>query len=189
MYLSMSVVVAQQATQSSNVRQWPQSWLNGGSANWNHADMKIPAVPASQDTYPATCRSSLRPPTTPEDRRLMQAGWMLFGPLQVYGRTSLITAAASFDGMCRPMHHQAFVFHGGNFIGILSPKPMDSRFDGDLTHVSLPNAATIMAEYRRYAPSDPACCPSGTSSVVFSLRNDGGRPVLIPGKPSTSSNE
>jgi len=86
--------------------------------------------------------------------------------------TTVFTALAGFDGMCRPMGYQAFVYSEGRYAGTLSPVPMNSRTDGSLTRVHLVRSTAITAEFARYRDSDPLCCPSRTSTVEYRVRND-----------------
>lgn len=99
-------------------------------------------------------------------------------------QTVVIRGTAGYDGMCRPVQYQAFVFVRGVFVGTLSPEPMDSRTDGALTRVALRNSELLSAEYVRYAAEDPLCCPSRTTTVAFEI---GDGPVVRPASASTSS--
>ncbi len=98
----------------------------------------------------------------------------------------MIRAAAGYDGMCRPLQYQDFVFVRGVFAGTLSPQPMDSRTDGALSQVSLQGPTRVAAAYARYAATDALCCPSRTTNVIFEVANDGSavRPLSV----STSNN-
>jgi hypothetical protein len=49
--------------------------------------------------------------------------------------------------------------------------------------VFLQGNSRLTAEYDRYAATDPLCCPSRTTSVVFDIAGD--RPVLRPESAST----
>ena len=93
----------------------------------------------------------------------------------------VIRGTAGYDGMCRPRQFQDFVFLRGAFAGTLSPRAMDSRSDGALRRVSLQGPSRLMAEYDRYAATDPLCCPSRTTIVVFDVPSDGQalRPVSV----------
>ena len=71
--------------------------------------------------------------------------------------------------MCRPRQYQYFVFRHGEFVGTLSPVLMDSRTDGALTRLNIVSMKQLRAEYSRYAPVDPLCCPSGRTTVLFEL--------------------
>jgi len=85
--------------------------------------------------------------------------------------------------MCRPREYQAFVFVRGVFAGTLSPQPMESRSDGSLGRLFLQNEKQLIAEYQRYDKSDPLCCPTKHTSVVFDIENG---PLVRPVSASTS---
>lgn len=84
------------------------------------------------------------------------------------------------DGMCRPLGYQGFVFLGEQFAGTLSPQPMNSRTDGDISRIFLTNSSRLWVEYKRYNSSDPLCCPSGISRVFFNIEPKDAKPLLIP---------
>lgn len=151
--------------------------------------------------YFERCQSLLRPATLPEDKLLEEAGWVLFGQAHVFGKITVVMAMAAVDGMCRPNQYQAFVFSDGRFAGSLSPVLMDSRTDGaidtirfiqDSTTAKDASKETKMAPYasfKRYQTSDPLCCPSATSEVMYRLATENGKPVVAPQLPAqTSSN-
>jgi hypothetical protein len=120
------------------------------------------------------------------DKRLQAKGWDLFGAYEGGWQTVVIRATADYDGMCRPLQYQVFVFVRGVFAGTLSPKPMDSRTDGALSTVSLQSNGRLAAQYLRYAATDALCCASKTTSVEFEIPN--GAAVVRPVSASTSPN-
>src|SRR5262249_2179461 len=130
------------------------------------------------------CRALARPPQIEEDKRVREQGWDLVGAFQGGWQVLVIRGTASYDGMCRPREFQAFVFVRGVFAGTLSPELMDSRGDGALGQVLLQSEKQVIAEYRRYGKSDPLCCPSRTTRVVFDIVNE--VPVVRPASASTS---
>jgi len=67
---------------------------------------------------------------------------------------------SAFDGMCRPLGYQFFVFSGGRFAGTLSPHPMDSRTDGAAQIPPLVSARELAAAFSRYATA-AATAPAG----------------------------
>jgi hypothetical protein len=105
-------------------------------------------------------------------------GWDLVGPFQGGWQVVVIRATANYDGMCRPRQYQDFAFVRGAFAGTLAPSPMESGIDGSLGRVTLQNQTRLIAEYHRYTTSDPLCCPSGTTSVMFEIAPD--EPVVRP---------
>jgi hypothetical protein len=104
---------------------------------------------------------------------LRERGWDLVGDFQGGWQILVIRGTAGYDGMCRPLQYQAFVFVRGIFAGTLSPQPMDSRSDGALDRVSIQGSDRLLAEYRRYTASDPLCCPSRRASVLFDVARAG----------------
>lgn len=163
----------------------PASWLDEPHpAPWNTPSSVIPAAPRVQDAADPRCRALARPSQTEEDKRLRDQGWDLVGAFQGGWNILIVRGTAGYDGMCRPWQFQDFVFVHGTFAGTLSPRAMDSRTDGALARVSLQSGGRLIAEYNRYAATDPLCCPSGTTSVVFDIASDG--PTLQPVSASTS---
>jgi hypothetical protein len=163
------------------------AWLDQSKpASWNKPGLSIP--PAPQGTEPADprCQALARPAELAEDRRVRERGWDLVGVYQGGWQIVVIAATAGYDGMCRPLQYQYFVFVRGVLAGTLSPVPMDSRADGALFRVFLQNDRQITAEYERYSPNDPLCCPSKTTSVEFEIARN---PVVVRAvSASTSSN-
>lgn len=159
----------------------------------------IVTTSAEDKQYFERCKSLVRPATLPEDKLVEDAGWVLFGQAHVFGKVTIVTAMAAVDGMCRPSQYQAFVFSDGRFVGSLSPTLMSARTDGALDRIqfiqeaaSQQKGAAAMqmvpyASFRRYKASDPLCCPSETSTVMYELANDGGNSVLVPQLPADTS--
>ena len=163
------------------------SWLDHAKpASWNTPGMSIPVTPPKQGAVDPRCRTGARPAELDADRRLQAKGWDLFGEYEGGWQTVVIRATADYDGMCRPLQYQVFVFVRGAFAGTLSPKPMDSRTDGALKSVSLQSNGRLIAEYLRYAATDALCCASRTSAVEFEIPN--GSTVVRPVFASTSPN-
>lgn len=69
---------------------------------------------------------------------------MLYGAVQSYGPTKVVTAMSGFDGMCRPLGYQAFVCWEGRYAGTLSPAAMNSRTDGMLMNIRLVSATPVI---------------------------------------------
>jgi hypothetical protein len=147
------------------------TWLDElNPRNWNKAGMSIPAAPPPQQENARACEGHSRPPQFLEDTNVSEQGWKLMGPYQGGWNVLVIAAAAGYDGMCRPLRYQYFVFVRGAFAGTLSPELMNSRTDGALNRVSFhPSGNTLDAQYLRYTPSDALCCPSRTANVVFEI--------------------
>jgi hypothetical protein len=171
------------------------SWLDAPKpANWNKPGLTLPAAPESPYDIDPKCQAQARPPELGppelgEDTRLHEKGWDLIGAYQ--GGWILLVIAANFgyDGMCRPNAFQYFVFSRGVFIGTLSPRLMASRTDGALSRVALEflnGKKLLVADYLRYADTDPLCCASATTKVDFELAPDGS--VVRPSTPFTTPN-
>lgn len=148
------------------------SWLDRPlTTNWNRGDGIVPTAPRPGASLPGSgdCASQVRNPESIADRAVTRAGWSLFGPAQVYGPVTVVTAMASVDGMCRPNQYNGFVFVANRFAGSLAPSPTNARTDGALGRIGLVSPSQITAEFARYTSSDPLCCPSQTSHVAYSI--------------------
>jgi hypothetical protein len=159
------------------------SWMDGTPQQWNVAGSAIPLAPASEpalDENIARCGRDERWPETEEDDAVLLAGWRLFGSYQAGWGVKVIQGLAGYDGMCRPVRYQEFVFVDGVFAGTVSPEPMDSRTDGAATSVRLLAQDRIMASFVRYTDADPLCCPSRTTSVSYRVDRTDAGPVLVP---------
>lgn len=162
------------------------TWLDEPRpASWNTPGLTIPAAPNMEAVEPR-CREMARPPQLDEDKRLRAQGWDLVGAFEGGWEMLAIGGTAGYDGMCRPLQYQHFVFVDGLFAGTLAPQPMESRTDGALSRIFLQGKNRLTAEYLRYAPTDPLCCPSKTTGVVFEVAGE--RPVVIPVSASTAQN-
>ena len=162
------------------------SWLDEPQpASWNAPGPSVPVAPRISQAVNPRCRGLARPSELEEDRRVRDRGWDLAGAYHGGWGIVVIRGTAGYDGMCRPRSYQDFVFVRGVFAGTLSPQAMDSRTDGALGRVFVQSGRRLTAEYARYTPADPLCCPSGTTSVTFEIEND--PPVLRPVSTSTSS--
>jgi hypothetical protein len=160
-------------------------WLDETKpASWNTRAAAVPDAPKLQGNSDSRCGEAARPPESEADRRVRGRGWQLVGAYEGGWEIVVIRGTAGYDGMCRPRGYQDFVFVRGTFAGTLSPQPMDSRTDGALSQVFIQGRNLLAAEYLRYAPSDPLCCPSGTTSVVFEI--DPATLLLRPISASTS---
>jgi hypothetical protein len=161
-----------------------ETWLDSDLASWNTPGMAIPAAPTIDGNPDPRCAERERPAETAEDDALIAEGWRLFLPYQSGWGVVLVSGLASYDGMCRPLGYQSFVFVDGVFAGTVSPEPMDSRTTGAASDVNLWYANQVSAEYLRYAPGDALCCASGTDSVNFTIADSPDGPVLNPVPPS-----
>jgi hypothetical protein len=159
------------------------SWLDAPApANWNVAGASIPRAPHADTSMNARCIGAglTRKPASALDRAVVAAGWMLFNKPNASGTSVILDGQAGFDGMCRPLYYQAFVFAGGRFAGTLAPKPMQSRTLGSLQFPKFASAAKIVATFNHYADSDPLCCPSKLTDVAFLLKTTSRGPLVAP---------
>lgn len=169
----------------------PLPWLDRPMTDWNAKVHAIPMPPPNDDKSESIwqfCSREERRPASPEDMEVQEKRWHLFGEVHVYGKLSIVSAMSNADGMCRPLGYQFFVFAGKRFVGTISPVPMDSRSDGALGRVILTGENTLVAEFLRYTPDDPLCCPSATSTVSYALVGDEEHLHLVAKDVSTASN-
>jgi len=158
------------------------AWLDAAPAPWNQAGAAVPTAPPPKATAPRDprCANSVREPETAAERDVVAAGWSLYSPARVKGRTTVLLADAAVDGMCRPWDYQAFVFVQDDFAGTLSPRLMDSRTDGALSEVRLLSTTSIEVTFLRYAAADPLCCPSRLTTVRYRIERRGQLSVVVP---------
>ncbi len=163
--------------QSSSTLQAQQSagaWLDRPLVNWNRQSTELPRPVASMDQQEiqTRCPNLLRQADSPFEHELVNAGWLLYGALQSFGVTKVITAMSGVDNECRPLGYQAFVYWGDSYAGTLSPVMMDSLTNGALTTIRLISANNISAEFARYTENDSSCCPRRMSYVTYEVSTD-----------------
>ena len=161
--------------------------------NWNKPGASIPKAPANNFSNRAECRQQLRNPAIPEERAVKAAGWILFngrGKTQSSGGVVLVKGQESdnFDGMCRPLGYQQFVFVNGVFAGTISPILMNSRSDGNLFQTDIKTPSRLKALFSRYIPKDPACCASNISEVTYRIDVTNKKPLVVPIQVKTYAN-
>jgi hypothetical protein len=168
------------------------SWLDAVPlAQWNAPGRTIPRPPASTWDPPtvARCAGERRKAASAAEKAVVRAGWSLVVPPVRGGPVEIVLGASGVDGMCRPEGYQLLAFSGGRFAGTLSPHPMDARTDGAVDLPTVDASGRVEAGFRRYAPADPLCCPSRTSTVTFRVEADAGGPVLRAGTVRTTRND
>ena len=156
------------------------SWLDQPLSNWNQAGMDLPQAPAMDPATNPRCLGQGRAPETSADQVLADAGWTLFAGYNGGWNTYVVRALSGYDGMCRPLGFNVFVFVDGQFAGTISPDLMDSRTDGvgDIRFFATQNS--MVGAFQRYTPSDPLCCPSGSATVIYGISRTAAGPVLVP---------
>ncbi|WP_019503865.1 META domain-containing protein [Pleurocapsa sp. PCC 7319] len=169
------LVFEQSGSQTSN-----ESWLDTASQNWNLPGQAVPRAPIQVEDNLPYCTESFRTASLPEDRSVEIGGWMLYGPAQVFGSTTIISGMVNADAQCRPMNFQYFVFKEGDFVGTLSPSVMNSHSDGSLSQIYLFREDEIVAVFDRYQDSDPQCCASSETSMYYSFKETSKGMVLEP---------
>lgn len=183
-YFVLAFMVFPSLLQPLSVAAQDASWLDGDLASWNTPGMSIPIAPAPNAAPDPRCVERERPAETAEDEALAAEGWRLFLSYQSGWGVTLIPALSDYDGMCRPLGYQYFVFVDGTFAGTIAPEPMNSRFDGSADNVNLWFKDQLGADFRRYAAEDPLCCPSGSASVQYTIEETGDGPVVNPVPPA-----
>jgi len=151
--------------------------------NWNRPTASIPQAPNRNFPNTDQCKHQIRNPSTSEERAVNTAGWIITkvrGETQSSGGLVLVKGQADFDGMCRPIQYQQFVFVNGVFAGTISPNLMNSRSDGNLIQTSIQTPFRLRAEFSRYTAKDPLCCASKTSEVIYRIDQANKRPLVVP---------
>jgi hypothetical protein len=153
----------------------PGSWLDS-VREWQFSAAELRRG-QSQNPNPQ-CDTASREPQGAAERLLVGEGWKLAAAsVSRRDRASLIEVVQGFrqyDGMCRPLNFQAFVFINDRPIGTLSPRLMNSREDGAMNRVSISDSGEITANFLRYRATDALCCPSRESLAVYSVMQEAG---------------
>lgn len=157
--------------------------------NWNSRKRVILETKKMSASELKRCSASVRQPSLPQDFLLTKMNWTLVGAAQVFGNTAVITTAEAFDGMCRPLQSETYVFVGNKLAGGLTPGPEDSRTDGSVINVNLYSETDLSAEFARYKNSDALCCPSKTERVTYKVKPDGRNFLLVPEFKSGTGND
>jgi LppP/LprE lipoprotein len=156
------------------------SWLDQPLTNWNQAGMALPQAPPMDPATNPQCLPQGRPVETDADQAVADAGWTLFGGYEGGWNTYVVRGLSGYDGMCRPLGYNAFVFVDGQFAGTISPDLMNSRTDGAGNVQAFGAKGSLFAEFRRYSATDPLCCPSGSATVFYQVSRTAAGPVLVP---------
>jgi LppP/LprE lipoprotein len=160
------------------------SWLDTKIKPWNRAGGTIPKVKPAFDSdlkdLKNRCDASRQRPTdSPEVRAVGGRGWIVFKSQSDFHGIVIVSAQQDYDGMCRPLGYQDFVFVNGVFAGTLSPKAMNAREDGASVSQAFLGDGKISAEFVRYNEKDPLCCPSRISEVTYEIQTSGTKPLVV----------
>lgn len=183
--LAVATTVLGQLSNSSWLEQKPLT-------NWNKPGAAVPKAPNNTSAQDTRCQQQIRSASTPEERTVQSAGWTLYnvrGEGKNRGGISLIKGQTGFDGMCRPVGYQEFVFVNGVFAGTTSPNLMNARSDGSLFQTDIKSSSELSAQFARYSRQDALCCPSRTSTVHYRIEGvNSKRPLVVPIDVKTSVN-
>jgi hypothetical protein len=172
------------------------SWLDRSPpASWNVRNGSFPTPPPGAPGGDPQCLAQATTPTGPEESAVAGAGWRLFdAPLvgAATGGLKVVSGTAGYDGMCRPMDYQQFVFVDGGFVGTISPTPMGARADGSGSVRGPVGPDTLTAVFARYGADDPLCCPSRETAVTYRVDRSATPLLLVPtgattGAPGTTT--
>ena len=184
--LLVALASAQQAVGQSPDGVHGADWLDAPLVAWNVPGASVPQATREMPRDPL-CERAVRAPETAGARQLAQQGWTVDGPSHSAHDVDVVLGASGEDGMCRPMGFNLFVFADGRYAGTLSPVLMDSRMDGVVGDIELLGTEAghleprIRATFRRYAATDPLCCPSGPDTVVeYAIAAGSDGPVVVP---------
>jgi LppP/LprE lipoprotein len=183
---SLCLLLGMMSTLSTSAAQpGPGDWLASPQPqNWNARGGPLPVAPPPSGFSDSRCVDQERWPESAEEEQVVAAGWRLFNAARVGWGLRVVDGLVDYDGMCRPLGFQVFVFADGQFAGTISPEPMDSRTDG-VGRVLNVGRDNVGAQFQRYTPSDPLCCPSSTFLVEYAV--DRGGPLLVPLSSSRTS--
>lgn len=158
------------------------AWLEDTApTNWNTPGMDLPAAPPPVGNTDPRCTTQERGSESPEEDQVVAAGWRIYDVAWVGWNLRLVNGLSGYDGMCRPLAFQSFVFADGQLAGTISPTTMASRSDGSGRVVSVRGPDKLSGSFVRYTSTDPLCCPSSTFTVAFTVdRGSPDGPLLIP---------
>lgn len=130
----------------------------------------------------ARCKSAglVRTASSAPDRAVSAAGWLLLNKPIRSGPTTIVLGQVGFDGMCRPLRYQAFVFYSGRYAGTLSPSAMPSRALGSMQIPKLSSPTRVVVTFDHYAAADPRCCPSRLTDVRYVVTRTARGPIVAP---------
>ena len=192
----VALALAALALPQPALAQSASAWLDRSPpGNWNQRNGAIPAPPAPVEGDISAipdprCLAEAKAPAGAEESAVAAAGWHLFDAPAAgaaSGGLRVVSGTAGYDGMCRPMGYQQFVFAGGAFAGTISPTPMDSRTDGEGSVRGPYGPDTLTAIFARYGEADPVCCPSRETVVAYRIDRSAAPPLLVPTSATTGN--
>jgi hypothetical protein len=165
---------------------WAQtpSWLDRAMTGWNRAGAAIPGLPPGGDgfdTLARRCGASAARAESPTEAALVTAGWMPFLHLDrriAREDVEIVGGMSASLPDCQPLVFNLFVFVAGRFAGTIAPSVMTRDRDGMAGAVRMAGADALTAEFARYLPADPECCPSSRVRVTYRIDRGGAGPTL-----------
>jgi hypothetical protein len=152
---------------------------------WNAPGSAIaspPTGPESRDSLLRRCGAGTAKASSAAAVALGKAGWIPFLHLDrqiARDAVEVLGGMAAASPGCEPTVFNLFVFVGNQFVGTLSPTSMMPNRDGVAGAVRLTGSDALTAEFARYAPNDPECCPSSRLRVGYRIDRAAGRPALV----------
>ena len=161
------------------------AWLDRELAGWNKSGAAVPTSTSSPQREAVRERCFSKVTSSPAVTAVTTAGWLPFLHQDrelKRGRIEVIAGTIDATAACEPIGFNLFVFVDGRFAGTLSPVPMTTSKDGAAGAVRLTGDDSLTAEFARYAPDDPECCPSRRVRVSYQVAGAGEaavRPVSV----------
>jgi hypothetical protein len=150
---------------------------------WNQSVAIVtPPIPVGEtrEALRKRCGSSALKGSAAADA-LSKAGWVPFLHLDqhlVRDDVEVLGGMVDAGPGCEARLFNLFVFVRGSFAGTVSPLAMAPNRDGQVGAVRISDADAMTAEFARYLPGDPECCPSSRVRVTYRLDRRGARPIL-----------
>ena len=160
------------------------SWLDRPMSAWYKAGAAIPPAAAgaeSRTVLDRRCGSAGTKASPAAAGALAKAGWTPFLHLDRQIQrddVEVLGGMSAASPQCEPATFNLFVFVGGAFAGTLSPTPMAAGRDGVIGAVRSTGSDTLTAEFARYKPADPECCPSAHVRTSYRIERARGGAVV-----------
>lgn len=175
-------LLAPASTGAHMIEDGPGAWLEiQPLTNWNTPGADIPVAPPPMGNTDPRCGSQERGSESAEEDQVVAAGWQIYNVARVGWSLRLVDGLVGYDGMCRPLVFQTFVFADGQFAGTIAPDSMSSRTDGAGRILDVRGPDHLTGMFVRYASTDPLCCPSANFTVDYRVdRSSADGPVVVP---------